>query len=64
MKDDRLASLLEYGTQAEPGGAVYEHQIIERGDGGAEADVLMQNGYYEPVVTSDDGWTATTRGSR
>ncbi len=48
VEDDRLTSLLEYGSKLNPG-APFTSTDIEVATA-ALHDVLMQNGYYEPVV--------------
>ncbi len=48
VKEDRLASLLEYGTQLNPGTAYTPSQIPAAT--AAVTQVLAQNGYYQPVV--------------
>ena len=48
VKDDRLASLLEYGTQLNPGTAYTASQIPAAT--AAVTQVLAQNGYYQPVI--------------
>jgi outer membrane protein insertion porin family len=49
VKDDRLTSLLEYGTKLNPGTAFTNDDLT----GATEAvkQVLAQNGYYEPVIS-------------
>jgi outer membrane protein assembly factor BamA len=51
VKSDRLASLLEFATKLSPGTAFSEPQI-EVGYTGIK-DMLQQQGYYEPVISSD-----------
>jgi outer membrane protein assembly complex protein YaeT len=50
VKDDRLASILEYGCKLEPGQPFTESQV----DTGTAAikDVLAQNGFYQPTVSA------------
>ncbi|ADW69668.1 surface antigen (D15) [Granulicella tundricola MP5ACTX9] len=48
VKEERLASLLEYGTQLNPGTAYSPAQLPAATE--AVRQVLAQNGYYEPVV--------------
>ncbi len=50
VNNERLTSLLEFGTKLDPGTAFTEAQIQAGIDGIKQ--VLMQNGYYEPVVTA------------
>ncbi len=56
VKEDRLASLLEYGSQLDPG-APFTNASVTAGTE-AVKQVLAQNGYYEPaisvVTTTDD----------
>ena len=49
VKDDRLTSLLEYGTQLNPGTAYSPSQVPAATT--AIKQVLAQNGYYQPVVS-------------
>ena len=50
VKDDRLASLLEYGCKLEPGQPFTEAQV----PAGTEAikAVLAQNGFYQPIISA------------
>ena len=48
VKDERVASLLEYGTKLQPGTAFTDTAIPAATDGVKQ--VLQQNGYYEPKV--------------
>jgi outer membrane protein insertion porin family len=48
VKDERLASLLEFGTKLQPGTAFTETAMPEATDGVKQ--ILRQNGYYEPKV--------------
>ena len=48
VKEDRLSSLLEYGTKLNPGSA-YSNSDLSAGTDGVK-QVLAQNGYYEPVI--------------
>ena len=49
VKDDRLASLLQYGTKLNPG-AAYTDTDAQTGIDAVKV-VLAQNGFHEPVVT-------------
>jgi outer membrane protein insertion porin family len=49
VKDDRLTSLLEYGTKLNPGDPYSSNDAAAGVD--AVKQVLAQNGYYQPVVT-------------
>jgi outer membrane protein insertion porin family len=51
VKNDRLASLLEFATKLSPGAPFSEPQIAA-GYAGIK-DMLQQHGYYEPVVSAD-----------
>ncbi len=51
VKNDRLASLLEFATKLSPGTAFNESQIDE-GAAGIK-DILQQQGYYEPIMSAD-----------
>jgi outer membrane protein assembly complex protein YaeT len=48
IKQERLASLLEYATQLEPG-TIFKNEAIPAALA-AVKDSLAQNGYYQPVV--------------
>src|ERR1700678_263833 len=48
VKNDRLASLLEFGAKLSPGTAFTESQIATGSEGGKQ--ILQQQGYYEPTV--------------
>ena len=50
VKEERLASLLEYATKLEPGTAFTEPAIPAGTDGVRQA--LASNGYFEPTVTA------------
>jgi len=50
VKDDRLTSLLQYGTKLNPGSA-YTDTDAETGIDALKL-VLAQNGYYQPTVTA------------
>ncbi len=50
VKNERLASLLEFGTKLEPGTA-FRKGALEAGEAGIR-QVLIQNGYYQPAVKS------------
>jgi outer membrane protein insertion porin family len=56
VQQERLASLLEYATQLDPG-TIYKEGSIDAAVGAVKAS-LAQNGYYQPVVavvtTADD----------
>ena len=56
LREDRLASLLEYGSELNPGTAFTNAQVTSAID--AVKQVLAQNGYFEPkiavVTTRDD----------
>jgi len=56
VKQDRLASLLEYATQLEPG-TIYKDTAIPAAEDAVKV-ALSQNGYFQPVVkvttTTDD----------
>jgi outer membrane protein assembly complex protein YaeT len=56
LKDDRLASLLEYGSELNPGTPYRDDDLKTATD--AVKQVLAQNGYYEPklqvTTTRDD----------
>ncbi len=56
VQDSRLASLLEYGTQLNPGTAFTPSQIPAATE--LVKQVLVQNGYFQPVIsvttTQDD----------
>jgi outer membrane protein assembly complex protein YaeT len=49
VKDDRLTSLLEYGTKLNPGTAITTDDLTAATE--AVKQVLAQNGYYEPVIS-------------
>jgi outer membrane protein insertion porin family len=51
VKNERLATLLEFATKLSPGTAFNESQI----NAGAEGikEILQQQGYYEPIMTAD-----------
>ena len=49
VKEDRLASLLEYGSKLNPGVAYNDADAAAGTD--AVRQVLSQNGYYEPVIS-------------
>jgi outer membrane protein insertion porin family len=49
VKNERLASLLEFATKLSPGRAFMETQI-EAGNEGIK-QILQQNGYYEPKIS-------------
>ncbi|WP_255462285.1 POTRA domain-containing protein [Granulicella sp. WH15] len=50
VKDDRLSSLLEYGSKLGPGTPFARSQVTAGAD--AVKQVLEQNGYHQPVVTT------------
>ena len=50
VKNERLTSLLEYGTKLDPGTA-FRKGALEAGEEGIR-QVLIQNGYYQPAVKS------------
>ena len=50
VQNERLASLLEYGTKLDPGVA-YTRGAMEAGSAGIR-QVLAQNGYYQPEVAA------------
>jgi outer membrane protein insertion porin family len=49
VKNDRLASLLEFATKLSPGAAFSESQLEVGSEGIAQ--ILQQQGYYEPKVS-------------
>jgi len=51
VKNDRLASLLEFATKLSPGTAFSEPQIAAGAEGIKQ--ILQQQGYYEPIMTAD-----------
>jgi outer membrane protein insertion porin family len=51
VKNDRLASLLEFATKLSPGTAFSESQIAAGSEGIKE--ILQQQGYYESVMSAD-----------
>jgi outer membrane protein insertion porin family len=51
VKNDRLASLLEFATKLSPGTPFQDSQIAASYTG--IKDMLQQHGYYEPVVSAD-----------
>jgi outer membrane protein insertion porin family len=51
VKNDRLASLLEFATKLSPGTAFNESQITAGAEGIKE--MLQQQGYYESVMSAD-----------
>jgi outer membrane protein assembly factor BamA len=51
VKNDRLASLLEFATKLSPGTAFNESQIAAGAEGIKE--MLQQQGYYESVMSAD-----------
>jgi len=51
VKNDRLASLLEFATKLSPGTAFNEAQIAAGAEGIKE--MLQQQGYYESVMSAD-----------
>jgi outer membrane protein assembly factor BamA len=51
VKNDRLASLLEFATKLSPGTAFSEPQIAAGYEGIMQ--MLQQHGYYEPVMSAD-----------
>jgi outer membrane protein assembly complex protein YaeT len=50
VKDERLASLLEYATKLQPGADFNDQSIPAGADGVKQA--LATNGYFEPAVTA------------
>ncbi len=50
VKNERLTSLLEFGSKLEPGTA-FRKGALEAGEAGIR-QVLIQNGYYQPAVKS------------
>ena len=53
VRDDRLASLLEYGTNLNPGTAFADTDVPVATD--SVKQVLAQNGYYEPKIAVTTG---------
>ena len=51
VKNDRLASLLEFATKLSPGTAFNESQIAAGAEG--IKDILQQQGYYESLMSAD-----------
>lgn len=51
VKNDRLASLLEFATKLSPGAPFSEPQIAAGYEGIKQ--MLQQHGYYEPVLSAD-----------
>jgi outer membrane protein assembly factor BamA len=51
VKNDRLASLLEFATKLQPGTAFNESQIAAGAEGIKQ--ILQQQGYYESVMSAD-----------
>jgi len=51
VKNDRLASLLEFATKLSPGTAFSEPQIAAGYEGIKQ--MLQQQGYYEPILSAD-----------
>ena len=51
VKNDRLASLLEFATKLSPGTAFNESQIAAGAEGIKE--ILQQQGYYESLMSAD-----------
>ena len=49
LSEDRLASLLEYGTQLDPGAPFTNASVTAATE--AVKQVLAQNGYYEPKIS-------------
>jgi outer membrane protein insertion porin family len=49
IKEDRLSSLVEYGTQLNPGTGFTNAEVVTATD--LAKQVLAQNGYYEPTIS-------------
>jgi outer membrane protein insertion porin family len=56
VKNDRLASLLEFATKLQPGTAFNESQVAAGAEGIKE--MLQQQGYYESVMSADTQFDA------